>query len=342
MVAPQQSNDGALRRPFARFRLLRALSSAALLAAATSGCLVGNPSRASRWNPAAATPHADVTRGVAYGPLRAQRLDLYASTATQRDGRTIVFVHGGAWSGGDRTQVPPLVLDLLGYGWNVVSIDYRLTCAGAGQPLCAAARFLDQIADVKLALRFVKGHASELGIDPSRLIVAGYSAGGQLATIAALSPGSMEPPFEHMDAAVSAATSDVRGYVDFNGPTDMQAVVSSHDQLLGNFLAPSAAALFPSCVIQADRTAICDADEVAKASAATWLDPADPTGYLFAGGGDTLVPPASQAVPFEALATRVSGDAGRVWLDVAEGAGHSGWPDVNYRQLRNWLQRAVL
>ena len=336
------THEGAPRRPFCRFRSVTGFTfGAAVFALAASGCRVGDPTVAQRWAETTPRPPSVVTPDIAYGPLAAQRFDLYASSAARVDGRTIVFVHGGAWTGGDRTQVPGLLWDLGRYGWNIVSIDYRLACSDRANVLCTSARFTDQISDVKLAIRFVKAHASRFGIDPNRVVVAGYSAGGHLATIAGLSAGSMEPPAAQMDRSVRAVTSAVRGYLSFNGPTDMTALLASHDGIFDAYLAPSAALLFRSCVVRADHTAVCDPHEVAPANAATWIDAEDPPGYLFSGGIDTIVPPASQAIPFERRVTRVTHDSGRVWLDIGEKANHFGFSAVNYQAVRDWLQAIV-
>jgi acetyl esterase/lipase len=316
--------------------------SVATLSAATlllSGCLVGDPGAASLWRPTPGNGDIAVRAALPYGPLPAQRFNFYPRDG-DGDGRTIIFFHGGGWMSGDRSFVPPVLADLVHRGWNVISSSYRLTCTDAANPLCTTATFPDEIGDVKLVVRAVKAEAADLGVDPDRIVLAGHSAGGHLATIAALSPGFMEPPASQMDAATRAQTSAVRGYVNFNGPTDMQSVMTNRDQMGGAYLAPSASALFPSCVLRERHTAVCDDDEVAQASAATWLDADDPPGYVLAGGTDTLVPASTQAIPYEALATRVTGDAGRVWLDVAETGGHD-FALVNDRMLRRWLDQTV-
>ncbi|HKD06732.1 MAG TPA: alpha/beta hydrolase [Bryobacteraceae bacterium] len=93
----------------------------------------------------------------------------------------VIVVHGGAWVRGDRrTDVAPLFkpLEAADIAW--FSIDYRLSND--------ILHFGAAIDDVRDAVRFVRGHASEYRIDPDRIALVGESAGGQLAAMAALDP----------------------------------------------------------------------------------------------------------------------------------------------------------
>lgn len=94
-----------------------------------------------------------------------------------------IIVHGGGWVRGNRrTDVTPLFHPLTHAGIAWFSIDYRLAAD--------MAHFGAAIADVKNAIRFVKTHAENYRIDPERIALIGESAGGQLAAMAALHPGS--------------------------------------------------------------------------------------------------------------------------------------------------------
>src|ERR1700760_658989 len=90
-----------------------------------------------------------------------------------------IIVHGGGWVRGDRlTEVQPLFAPLMNAGIAWFSIDYRLSSDWT--------QFGAAIEDVENAVRFVKRHASQYRIDPSRIALVGESAGGQLAAMAAL------------------------------------------------------------------------------------------------------------------------------------------------------------
>ena len=91
----------------------------------------------------------------------------------------------------------PLMKHLARLGWVCFSVDYRLS---------PRATFPDHLVDVKRAIAWVRAHGSEYGADPSFLAIAGNSAGGHLASLAALTPSDPEyqPGFEDADTRVDA------------------------------------------------------------------------------------------------------------------------------------------
>ena len=88
---------------------------------------------------------------------------------------TLVWIHGGALIWGSRTSLPSWQLALYARaGFQVVAIDYRL----------APETHLDQlVGDVEDAFRWLRAHGPRLGLDPRRVGVVGYSAGGYLALL---------------------------------------------------------------------------------------------------------------------------------------------------------------
>jgi alpha-L-fucosidase 2 len=84
----------------------------------------------------------------------------------------VVLVHGGGWEAGDKvTYITPLFEPLAQAGFAWFSIDYRLT---------PAVEHPAQLDDLRRAVAYVRGHATEFGIDPKRLILVGESASGQM------------------------------------------------------------------------------------------------------------------------------------------------------------------
>jgi acetyl esterase/lipase len=112
---------------------------------------------------------------------RELRLAVYVPRAGPRPVPTVLFLHGGGWTQGDKEQVRWNLLPYLAAGWAGVTPDYRL----APDDLAPAA-----VEDAECALRWVGAHASEYGFDQRRIIVAGYSAGGHLALMLGLLPDS--------------------------------------------------------------------------------------------------------------------------------------------------------
>lgn len=109
------------------------------------------------------------------------KLDLYVGRTTEAPRPTLIYIHGGGWVGGARESS---VLDILAYldmGLNVVNVSYRL--ARVAQAPAA-------VEDCRCALRWVIQNAKQYGIDVSRIVVAGASAGGHLALTTGMLPAS--------------------------------------------------------------------------------------------------------------------------------------------------------
>jgi acetyl esterase/lipase len=90
----------------------------------------------------------------------------------------IVFFHGGGWVHGDPGQFHPHCRYLADRGMVAVSAQYRLENAHGTPPYAC-------VADGKSAMRWVRSHAEQLGIDPERLAAGGGSAGGHVAAATA-------------------------------------------------------------------------------------------------------------------------------------------------------------
>lgn len=100
-------------------------------------------------------------------------LDVYTPTETTGQLPTIVWTHGGAWISGNRTNYAGYYRRLADAGFTVVSLGYSLA---PGHRYPTAVRQLDD------AHAYLLAHAEELHIDPSRIVLAGDSAGAQLSS----------------------------------------------------------------------------------------------------------------------------------------------------------------
>lgn len=115
-----------------------------------------------------------VTRGVKYGALDQQAADVFAPSRAARAPRPIlIFVHGGGFTGGARSQPDSPFYDNVGvwaarHGYIGITIDYRLAPA-ATWPAAAE--------DVAAAVRWVHDHAASYGGDPRQIFLMGHSAG---------------------------------------------------------------------------------------------------------------------------------------------------------------------
>jgi acetyl esterase/lipase len=141
-------------------------------------------------------------RGVRYGWAdRRQVLDVYRPRREVEAAPVLVHLHGGAFTSGHRgRESRPLLHRLAASGWVCVTADYRLV---------PDARYPDPLVDAKQVVAWVKERAADLGADPGRVFLAGCSAGGHLASVAALTPDQrwLQPGFEHADTSVAGVIS---------------------------------------------------------------------------------------------------------------------------------------
>jgi len=109
------------------------------------------------------------------------KLDVYSRTDTQAPQPTIIFIHGGGWTGGAKETQTFSLTPYLEMGWNAVNVEYRL----ARVSLAPAA-----VEDCLCALRWVIRNAKQYGFDTTKLVVSGGSAGGHLALTTGMIPAS--------------------------------------------------------------------------------------------------------------------------------------------------------
>ena len=108
------------------------------------------------------------------------KLDLYVTRTPDKPLPTLIWIHGGGWTGGVK-ETSMGIPAYLAMGMNVVNVEYRL----ARTALAPAA-----VEDCRCALRWVIQNAKQYGIDVNRLVVAGGSAGGHLALTTGMLPAA--------------------------------------------------------------------------------------------------------------------------------------------------------
>ncbi len=132
--------------------------------------------------PSEVITYKTVEQKTADGGKLALTLDVFKPQGWKATDKRPVLVtyHGGGWSGGDPTKQYYMTDRLAKRGWVGISVKYRLASKSTG------ATPFDSVKDARSAVRYVRAHAAELGIDPNRLVVNGGSAGGHLAAATAL------------------------------------------------------------------------------------------------------------------------------------------------------------
>ena len=140
-------------------------------------------------------------------------LDFYEPTKRQQERSLIIWVHGGAWRSGTKSGVP--IAKLREQGFAIASVEYRLS---------PVAKFPAQIHDIKSAIRFLRSNADRFGVDADRFVLAGSSAGGHLAVLAAVSDGMPELSGSlQTDVKIS---SSVQAVVSFYGAGNLQTILA--------------------------------------------------------------------------------------------------------------------
>ena len=206
--------------------------------------------------------------------LQRHLLDIYLPAGAGANTPLVVWIHGGAWmlntKYSDMSYMKNTIREIIGNGYALASIDYRYS---------TSAVFPAQIQDCNRALQFLYDHAAQYKIDRSRIALIGFSAGGHLASLLALSHNNDVKDFYADGAGKKFA---IRCVLDFYGPSDLIAISSNPDTSVNN--ARSSVSLLLGAM------AIERPDLARRASPATYVDKDDPPFLIVQGEKDESVP----------------------------------------------------
>jgi acetyl esterase/lipase len=196
----------------------RFLLTAAFLLFGASGTAPGQLTPAASWavhtvNDYEVLPNITYLTATSYEA----KLDVYRRRAVTAPQPTLIFIHGGGWTGGTKERSMLSVMPWLEMGWNVVNVEYRL----ARVALAPAA-----VEDCLCALRWVARQARTYGFDTSRLVVTGESAGGHLALTTGMIPESAGLDRE----CPGPALPKVAAIIDWYGIADVNDVMDGPNQ----------------------------------------------------------------------------------------------------------------
>ncbi len=228
--------------------------------------------------------------GVAYANHDGVELlgDLYLPKGAKA-APALVAVHGGGWVQGARTAFQHWGPYLAARGYGVFSIGYRVAAKGK--------MFPQAVQDVLAGVQFVRGKAGEFGIDPQRIGIMGASAGGHLASLAALSGkkfhgGYPQDPF-------AAVSTEVKALIGVYGVYDLLAMWLAY-QVQGG--AENNIQKFLGASPMENRQLYFDASSISYATYAS-----NKVGVLLVTGtNDDLVDPKEHTAPFS-LALKQAG-----------------------------------
>ncbi len=130
---------------------------------------------------------------------------------------TLIFIHGGGWTGGTKENYALRVLPWMEMGWTVVNVEYRL----ADVALAPAA-----VKDCRCALRWVYNNAEKYNLDKKRIVVSGQSAGGHLA----LMTGMLSAADGLDDQCPDGAEPKVAAVINWFGITDVSDLLAGKNK----------------------------------------------------------------------------------------------------------------
>ena len=110
------------------------------------------------------------------GGGRSLKADIFLPPLEEKSRPAVLFIHGGGWIEGDRSQLRGYGILLARLGFVCMCNSYRLS----NESIWPA-----QVQDVNCAIRYLRANATDLGLDPDRIGVSGNSAGGHLSLMAA-------------------------------------------------------------------------------------------------------------------------------------------------------------
>ncbi len=162
---------------------------------------------------------------IEYGRIgdRALKLDLALPKQVKGPMPGLIFIHGGAWKGGDRKIYHYYTRRFAQKGYAAATISYRLT----GEAIYPAA-----VQDAKCAVRWMRANANEYGIDPNRLVAIGGSAGGHLSMMI----GYSDDPQLEGEGGHQGVSSRVAAVINFYGPVDLTSEEGQKADVVQKFL----------------------------------------------------------------------------------------------------------
>lgn len=200
-------------------------------------------------------------------------LDIYLPPNAKPNTPLVVWIHGGAWMLNDKyadmSYMKNTIRTIVENGYALASIDYRYS---------TEAIFPAQIQDCNQAIEFLYQNAEKYLLDKNHFALVGFSAGGHLASLLALSKNNKVKAFYEKDNKMSFK---IKGVIDFYGPSDFLAIPKN--------LEP-AGAIKTSENILLGNTPLQRPDLAKWASPVTYVDKNDPPFLIIHGEKDQSVP----------------------------------------------------
>jgi len=191
------------------------------------------------------------------------KLDIYKLKKLNHAAPVLIFIHGGGWRTGKRSDYLPYLIDFAKQGYVTATVSYRLI---------KKAKFPAAVKDVKCAVKWIRAHADEYLIDPDKVAVIGGSAGGHLSMMIGYS--SDEGEFDG-ECDFDSVSSQIQAVVNLYGPSDLTTEYALSRREVTEFIE-----------LPYDKAP----DLYQKASPIKYISNDDPPTLIFQGTLDELVP----------------------------------------------------
>jgi acetyl esterase/lipase len=198
-------------------------------------------------------------------------LDIHRPPAPREGGPLVVWIHGGGFVSGRRGDLDAYTRILSGRGFTVVNLDYTIA---------PEATYPTPIRQANTALAWLQANAADLGIDPSKIVLAGDSAGAQIAAQTAAIVTNPDYA-SRLGIAPGITPGRLAGALLFCGVYDISGMGGKG--LLGWFVHTTAWAYSGTRSWRTD-------PDFATMSVTPWLTPAFPPAFISAGNADPLAP----------------------------------------------------
>ena len=156
------------------------------------------------------------------------QLDIYKPRDLKKPAPLLVFVHGGGWKSGKRSDYLVYLVDFAKKGYITATVSYTLKNDSI-YPAC--------VQDVSDAMHFLFNNSKKYGFDPERVAMIGGSAGGHLVLMTTY---DFKNPTIPLDSSyLNGPPNKIKCVVDIYGPVDMTTPYAQNQDLVTGFIGHS-------------------------------------------------------------------------------------------------------
>jgi len=256
--------------------------------------------------------------------------DIYLPKQERASYPVVIHIYGSAWFSNNSkgaADLGTIVNALLNAGYAVVCPNHRSSMD---------AKWPAQIHDIKAVIRFVRGEAAKYKFDPSFVATSGFSSGGHLSSMAAVTSGTKTAKVGSVDIDLEGSlgnftnqSSRVNAACDWSGPIDLTAMDCGEHMTMGENS--------PEDVLLNSKLAD-EPDKYRSLSATSYIDANDPPVIIFHGEKDNVVPCCQGKAFFEQL--KAAGVKTEATFVPEGGHGMGMYGDENLQKMVSFLDAA--